>query len=247
MKKIVCIIQARTGSTRLPNKILKPLEGKLLLLRVIDRVLESKHISEVVVATTTNPNDEKIVETLKDYNSRVKVTRGSEEDVLDRYYQAAKEVRADIIVRITSDNPLIDPDVIDKTIQAVLDDETLQYASNNIGDHTYPRGLDVEVVTFPTLKYVWTTATEQIDREHVTIHIKRFPNQFKWKTITNKTDLSFHRWTVDEENDFELVSKICKRLKNKPHFRMSDVLKLFEEDPELIKINEEVEQQNKKF
>lgn len=248
MKKIVCIIQARTGSTRLPNKILLPLLGKPILLRVIDRVLESKHINQVVVATTTNPNDEKIVELLQSYNPRVSVTRGSEQDVLDRYYKAAKESEADIIVRITSDNPLIDPDVIDKIIEELLADPSLDFASNNITTHTYPRGLDVEVISFSALKKIWEITKEPIDREHVTIHIKRFPKKFKWKSVEQSEDLSSFRWTVDEQADYDLIKTIYERLlPEKPHFRMKDVLQLYEQDPALLTMNAHVEQKNPKY
>lgn len=247
-EKIVCIIQARTGSTRLPNKVLLPLEGKALLLRVVDRVLKSKYIDAVVVATTTNPNDQKIVDLVKDYKPDVFVSRGSEEDVLDRYYRAAKEFGADIVVRITSDNPMIDPDLIDRAVKEFLAQPALDYASNNIGVRTFPRGTDVEVVRFSTLERVWQTAKEPIDREHVTIHIKRFPEKFKTHSVQNKVDLSFHRWTVDEQADYELAKTIYSRLyPRKPNFRMSDILKLFDEDPDLIKINQHVEQQNKKL
>ena len=246
--KIICIIQARTGSTRLPNKIFLPLEGKPILLRVLDRVLESKFINTVVVATTTKPNDQKIVDLLSGYKSNVFVTRGSEEDVLDRYYEAAKQFKADVVVRITSDNPMIDPDLIDRVITEFLERPDLDYASTNIGKHTFPRGTDVEVVRFSTLEKLWKTTTEPIDREHVTIHFKRFPDNFKTHAVINDVDLSFHRWTVDEEADYELAKAIYSRLySKKPHFRMADVLTLFKEDANLIKINQHVEQQNAKY
>lgn len=245
MKNIVCIIQARTGSTRLPNKILLPLSGKPMLLRVIDRVLESKHINNIVVATTTEPNDEKIVKLLKSYNPKVTVTRGSEKDVLDRYYQAAKESNADIIVRVTSDNPLIDPDIIDKVIEEFLSDSSLNFVSNNIKKHTYPRGLDVEVISFKTLEKLWRTTTESIDREHVTIHIKRFPDKFKWKSVENNEDLSSFRWTVDEKEDYELMKSLYEKLK--PGFRMKDVLQILKENPILLTINKNVEHKNPKY
>jgi spore coat polysaccharide biosynthesis protein SpsF len=247
-QKVVCIIQARTGSTRLPNKVLKPLLGKPLLLRVVDRVLEAKTVNHIVVATTTNSNDVSIVSLIENYHPRVSVTRGSEEDVLDRYYQAAQSLKADLIVRVTSDNPMIDPELIDMTVKEFFQDPHLEYASNNIGEHTYPRGLDTEVITYPILEQLWETTTESIDREHVTIHIKRFPKNFRWKTIENNTDYSMHRWTVDEEDDFKLVSLMYERLFPKnPHFRMHDVLQLFDDDPELINVNQHIEQQNKKY
>ncbi len=248
MPNIVCIIQARTGSTRLPNKIFLPLQGKPILLRVIDRALQSKHVDHVVIATTVKPNDEKIVDLVKNYHPRVSVTRGSEEDVLDRYYQAAKGTSTDIVVRATSDNPCLDPEVIDKAIELFLTDEKMDYVSNNIGEHTYPRGLDIEVIRFTTLEALWKTTTEPIDREHVTIHVKRFPENYTWKTLKNPEDLSKYRFTVDEDADYKLAEQIYDELFPKnPNFRLKDIIDLMKRRPELIKINEQVEQQNKKY
>lgn len=251
MQKIICIIQARTGSTRLPNKIFLPLQGKAMLLRVVDRVLQSKYIRQVIVATTVKENDQKIVDLFQDYNSKVKVTRGSEEDVLDRYYQAGRSVNlqgADAVVRITSDNPLIDPELIDQVIAEFLSDPELDYVSTNIGQHTFPRGTDVEVIKFSTLEQLWKTTTEPIDREHVTIHIKLFPAEFRTKGISNKEDWSHYRWTVDEKEDYELAKIIYERLLSEnPQFRMADVVRLFKEDPELFKINRHIEQKNAKY
>jgi len=236
------------GSTRLLGKILLPLEGKPLLLRVVDRVLKAESVDEIIVATTTKERDEKIVELIKNYNPKVSAYRGSEEDVLDRYYQAVKEKNPDLVVRVTSDNPFIDPDIINKTVQEFKDDPSLEYASNNIGEHTYPRGLDTEAIKFTTLKKLWETTTESVDREHVTIHVKRFPNNFKWKTIKADKDYSKYRLTVDEESDYKLTQELYKILeKEKPDFRMQDVIKVLENNPDLFTINSHVEQKNKKY
>lgn len=248
MKKIGCVIQARTGSTRLPNKVLLPIAGKPMLLRVLDRVLESKLVEEIVVATTTNPNDNRVAELVRSYNPKVTVFRGSEEDVLDRYYQAAKESRIDTIVRVTGDCPLMDPDVIDKTIEEFLADPSLDFASTVMGKHTYPRGVDVEVISFPALEKLWKDTTEPIDREHITIHIKRFPENFKWKSVEQREDHSSMRWTVDEQADYELVNTLYEKLlPGNPHFRMKDVLELYKKDPSLAAINQNVEQKNPKY
>ncbi len=248
MPNIVCIIQARSGSTRLPNKVFLQLQGKAILLRVIDRVLESKRINQIVVATTVKPNDEKIVDLVKNYNPKVSVTRGSEEDVLDRYYQAAKGVSADIVVRVTSDNPCLDPEVMDQAIELFLSDPKMDYVSNNIGEHTYPRGLDIEVIRFSTLESLWKTTTEPIDREHVTIHLKRFPDHYVWKTLKNSEDLSVYRFTVDEDVDYKLVEQVYNELfPQNPNFRLKDIIALMRNRPELAKINQQVEQQNKKY
>lgn len=245
---IVCIIQARTGSTRLPNKIFFPLQGKPILLRVIDRVLESKSFENIVVATSTKPNDQKIIDLVRGYHPRVATFIGSEEDLLDRYYQAAKEAKADIVVRITSDNPFIDPEVIDKAVKLFRSEPGLQYVSNNIGTHTYPRGLDTEVVAFSTLETLWRNTTEFIDRENVTIHIKRFPEQFKWKSLQNDIDLSSYRWTVDEEADYRFAEAVYDAIfPVNPHFRMKDIIAFLEENPNIRNINAHVEQKNAKY
>lgn len=236
------------GSTRLPGKILLKLEGKPVLLRVVDRVLESKKINQVVVATTTNPQDKKIVDLLKSYHPKVVVSRGPEEDVLGNYYQRAKEHGADIIVRITSDCPLIDSEVLDKVIDIFLKEKDLDYVSNVLGKRTYPRGLDVEVFSFKILKKMAQIATGKDDREHVTFYIRKNPGLFKCKNVVNDTDYSFHRWTLDEKDDYKLIKIIYQKLyPKKPNFKMKDVIKLFDKNPELIKINQEVEQKLSHF
>jgi len=247
-KKIVCIIQARMGSTRLPGKIMLDLVGKPVLLRVVDRVLESKKIDQIVVATTTNPNDQKVVNLIENYHPKVFVYRGSEEDVLDRYYQAAKYYKADSIVRITSDCPLIDPEIIDKVINTFLEEKDIDYASNVLGKRTYPRGLDVEVVSFEALKKTWQEAHEPDYREHVTLYIGKNPNLFKSKNITNTSDYSYYRWTIDERNDYNLIKIIYQELYPKnPNFKMEEVINLFKKRPELIKINQDVKQKLSHF
>ncbi len=248
VKKIVCIIQARMGSTRLPGKILLNLEGKSVLLQVIDRVLKSKKIYQIVVATTTNPNDRKIVDSVKNYHLKVSVFRGSEEDVLDRYYQAAKKFKANVIVRVTADCPLIDWKVLDKAINVFLKDKDLDYASNVLGKRTYPRGLDVEVLSFQTLERIWQEVYVKKDREHVTLFIKKNPNLFKCKRITNYSDYSCHRWTLDEKDDYKLIKLIYQKLYPKnPDFGMREIIKVLNENPELAKINKLIEQKNPQF
>jgi spore coat polysaccharide biosynthesis protein SpsF len=243
-RKVVTIIQARMGSTRLPGKVLLDIEGKPMLHRDLDRNLEAKTVDEVVIATTVKPADDAIIESVSAYNHpRVSTYRGSEDDVLDRYYQAAKQAKADIVVRITSDCPLVDPDIIDQVIQLLLDDPSLDYAANVLGDLTYPRGLDVQACTFATMEKMWSVATEAEDREHVTLYLRKHPEEFKTAKIQSDVDLSTYRWTVDEEDDLRLVREIYKRLLSvNPHFRMKDVLALFEKEPELFNINHHVHQ-----
>jgi spore coat polysaccharide biosynthesis protein SpsF len=239
-------MQARMGSSRLPGKVLLDIEGKPMLHRDLDRQLQAKTVDLVVVATTTHPRDLEIVKAVEGYDPRVRVTRGSEEDVLDRYYQSAKELGAkadDIVIRVTSDCPLIDPDELDRVVQLLLDDPSLDYAANVLGKLTYPRGLDVQACTFATLEKMWKVTTEQEDREHVTLYLRKHPEGFKTAAIQSEKDLSEHRWTVDEEDDLKLIREIYKRvLPTNPQFRMKDVLALFEKEPELFQINRHVHQ-----
>ena len=247
MRNIVCIIQARMGSTRLPGKVMLILENKPVLLRVVDRVLESKQINRVVVATTTSPNDEAIVDLVKDYHPKVAVFRGSDEDVLDRYYQAAKKYRAEIIVRITSDCPLVDSEIIDKIINKFLEEET-DYASNVFGKRTYPKGLDVEVFSFDALQKTWQETKEKDNREHVTLYIRKNPGLFKCRNVESEADYSYHRWTLDEEDDFKLIKIVYQELYHKnPKFKMKEIIELFNQNPDLIKINQHVEQKLANF
>jgi len=241
--KIACIIQARTGSTRLPKKILKKILGKEILIHVIERVLNSKKIDEIIVATTNNIQDIQIEKLIERYNNpRVKIFRGSEEDVLDRYYQAAKKEGTNVIVRITSDCPLIDWEIIDKIIQEFLKGD-YDYVSNVLDKRTFPRGLDVEVFSFDVLKRMWKEFHEKKGREHVTAHIRENKNKFRTKNVENKINLSNLRWTLDEIDDLRFIKRVYEELyiKNKK-FKTNDVLDLLNKKPELIKINEHVEQ-----
>lgn len=242
-RNVVTIIQARMGSSRLPGKVLLDIEGKPMLHRDLDRNLAAKTVDQVVVATTVKPADDQIVASVEGYDPRVSTYRGSEDDVLDRYYQAAKQAKADIVVRITSDCPLVDPDIIDEVVQLLLDDPSLDYAANVLGDLTYPRGLDVQACTFAAMEKMWNVATEAEDREHVTLYLRKHPEEFKTAQVQSPVNLSEHRWTVDEEDDLKLVREIYKRLlSTKPDFRMQDIVQLFEQEPALFNINHHVQQ-----
>jgi len=245
---VACIIQARMGSTRLPGKVLLPLVGKPMLHHVIDRVADCKTVTNIVIATTTKDRDDEIIKAVEGYNAKTSTFRGSEDDVLDRYYQAAKAVNADIVIRVTSDCPLIDPEIIDEVVQKLLDDPTLDYSSNVLGKLTFPRGLDVQAIRMSTLEKIWNITTEPEDREHVTIYLRKHPEGFKTDKITLNPPHSDYRWTVDEEDDFKLVKEIYSRLyPTKPKFRMNDILKLMEEHPELPEINRHVHQKLSQF
>jgi len=232
---IGCIIQARMGSSRLPGKVLKEVKGKPMLFYVLDQTSNSKLIDKIVVATTTNPEDKAILETVK--NLGYDTFAGSEGDVLDRYYQAAKKFNFDIVVRITADCPLVDPEIIDKTIKK-FQDEGADYCCNQ-APPTHPDGLDVEVFTFDGLEKSWNDAKWSSEREHVTFYFNK-NKDFKLANYANPVDLSSLRVTVDEPEDYELVKKIIEKV-NKSPILLADILDLFEKEPELKGMNSQYE------
>ena len=239
--KVVAIIQARMGSTRLPGKVMKEILGKPVILWDLDRVSLSKLIDEIVVAIPYGEENDVIVDTIKEYNDKVIIARGSEDDVLDRYYQAAVQTNADVVVRITSDCPLIDPVVIDNVIEQFLDNDC-DYCSNSL-TRTYPRGLDTEVFSFKALETAWNEAKKDYEREHVTPYIIENPDKFKLLNVANDIDLSHLRWTLDTKDDFEFIDAIYERIHSKKQlFLMDDVLELLDREPELIDINSHIEQ-----
>ena len=239
--KVVAIIQARMGSTRLPGKVMKDILGKPVILWDLDRVSLSKLIDEMVVAIPYGKENDVIVDTIKKHNDKIVTTRGSEDDVLDRYYQAAVQTNADVVVRITSDCPLIDPVVIDNVIEQFLDNDC-DYCSNSL-TRTYPRGLDTEVFSFKALETAWNEAKKDYEREHVTPYIIENPDKFKLLNVANDIDLSHLRWTLDTKDDFEFIDAIYERIHSKKQlFLMDDVLELLDREPELIDINSHIEQ-----
>ena len=230
---IVAIIQARMGSTRLPGKVMKEILGKPVILWDLDRVSLSKLIDEIVVAIPYGKENDVIVDTIKEYNDKIVTTRGSENDVLDRYYQAAVKTNANVVVRITSDCPLIDPVVIDNVIEHFLDDDC-DYCSNSL-TRTYPHGLDIEVFSFKALKDAWNEATKDYEREHVTPYIIENPDKFKLFNVANDINLSHLRWTLDTEEDFEFINAVYNKIYSKKQmFFMGDILKLLDRELELI-------------
>jgi spore coat polysaccharide biosynthesis protein SpsF len=231
--KVVAIVQARMGSTRLPGKVLKDLEGETVLTRVVQRVRRARLIDEVLIATTNEPADNAIVEECE--RCFVPVFRGDESDVLDRYYRAALACRAAVIVRITSDCPLIDPDITDKTIAAFLDARP-DYASNALV-RTYPRGLDTEVMTLEALERAWRDAGEPYQRAHVTPYIYQHPDAFTVLPVTGDADYSGHRWTLDTPEDLAFIRAIYARVEDRYNFGWRDVLGILDREPELAEMN----------
>jgi spore coat polysaccharide biosynthesis protein SpsF (cytidylyltransferase family) len=233
---IVVITQARVGSTRFPGKIMKEILGKKVLIHDLDRIKEMKTINKIVVATTDLEKDDSIINTVKKYNKNIGIYRGSEDDVLDRYYKAAKEFNANVIVRITSDCPLIDPNISDLVVETFLENKC-DYCCNNM-PRTYPHGLDTEVFSFEALERAWREARKSYEREHVTPYIRESPDKFKIINVRNNVDLSNLRWTLDYPEDFEFITEIYKRLSPKKKiFYRQDILDVLNKEPWLIEIN----------
>lgn len=238
--KIHAIIQARMGSTRLPGKIYKDILGEPMLLKLVNRVKSSKLLDDIIIATTTSEEDNIVVDLCS--KNRINVFRGDELDVLKRYYFAAKHFNSEIIVRLTGDNPLVDPNIIDLAVSVFLqtgNKESIDYLSTR----NYPYGLNVEVFSFTALKKTYYHGSAQHEREHVTPYIYNHPELFRVDYYTNKTDLSFYRWTVDTQEDYDLIKKIYNALYHKKEiFLLEDILKLFDERPELLNINKFITQ-----
>lgn len=239
--KIVAIVQARMGSTRLPGKVMRTILDKPIILWDIDRISSSMLIDEIVIAIPYGKENDIIESTIRQYNNKIVVFRGSESDVLDRYYKAAVQTKADTIIRITSDCPLIDPTIVDKVIEEFLNNEC-DYCSNTL-ELTYPRGMDTEIFTFNALEKTWNEAKEDYEREHVTPYIREHPDIFKQHNVSNEEDLSHLRLTLDTTEDFDLITKIYQYLyPTKKMFLLKDIQELLEKQSDLIKINEYVMQ-----
>ncbi|MCM8832209.1 MAG: glycosyltransferase family protein, partial [Candidatus Omnitrophica bacterium] len=209
MKRIIAVIQARMGSTRLKGKVLMDIEGKPLLWHVINRVQASEKITDIVIATSDNEKDNAIEIFSKQYC--VNIFRGSEDDCLDRYYKTAKKFNADIVVRITADCPLICPEIIDKVIKEYLKGG-YDYVTNTLF-YTYPDGCDVEVFSFKALEKAYKESKDPIDREHVTPYIRN-SGKFKLKNVENEepVDPKEYKWSVDRIEDLKFVKEVYKNL-----------------------------------
>jgi spore coat polysaccharide biosynthesis protein SpsF len=236
--KISAIIQARMGSTRLPGKVLIDLAGMTVLARVVRGLRRAKLIHEVIVATTDVESDDSIARECQHLG--VPCFRGSELDVLDRYYQSAKAFGAEAVVRVTSDCPLIDPRLVAETI-AIFQADEADYASNVI-PRTYPRGLDTEAFTAAALERAWLEAKEPHQREHVTPYFYEHPELFRMASATADADYSRYRWTLDTSEDLELIRAIYSRFDNCDDFDWKEVLALMEREPDLADLNSRIVQ-----
>lgn len=229
------MIQARCGSSRLPNKVMKPLCGKPVLERVIERVQKSTLVDEVVVITSIDKQNLPILGLCAQLGVRVGV--GSEQDVLDRYYQTAKLLQPEYVIRITADCPCFDSELLDMAIRQM--DSKTDYCG--MLSETFADGLDLEIMKFSALQKAWREASHSFEREHVTQYIVRHPELFSLQDFQSPVgNFGNHRWTVDEQEDFELVDRIYKHFLleyKKPDFGYKDILRFLEENPDLLELN----------
>jgi spore coat polysaccharide biosynthesis protein SpsF len=239
--RVVAIIQARMKSTRLPNKVLAPIQGEPMLIWVVERAMLAKTVDEVVVATTTDNSDDAIVNQCK--AREIAVYRGDPEDVLDRFWNTAMTFNADVIVRLTADCPLMDPELIDETVKAIIDvGNPVDFAATRLPwERTYPIGLDVEVCTRGALSIAWEEAVEAHQREHVMPYLYENPERFRIQLLNAEEDFGDLRWTVDTKEDMAFIRSIAARLPDRSSFRWRDILTIVNEEPELKAINADVE------
>jgi len=235
----LAIIQARMSSSRLPGKVLLDICGKPMLERVLERVNFARLVDHTLVATSTDPSDDSLAMWCKDYG--VDCFRGSMQDVLDRFYQAALLHKPRFVARITSDCPVIDPGLIDDTIRTCREND-VDFAATRLPPpfhRTYPIGLDVEVSTFAALERAWREASNPAEREHVFPYLYDQPGRFNLKILNHEPDYGSLRWTVDTAKDLELIIRIYEHFLPREEFRWLEVLELVESKPELALINAE--------
>ncbi|MCJ7583905.1 MAG: glycosyltransferase family protein [Anaerolineales bacterium] len=263
--RTIAIIQARMGATRLPGKVLHDIAGQPMLVRVVERTRRASLLDGFVVATTTEVQDDALYELCRERG--YSCYRGEQQDVLDRYYQAARQTGADVIVRITADCPVIDPLLINETVQLVTGHYSLvtdhfDFAANRLPPpwgRTYPIGLDVEACTFAALERAWQEATEPYQREHVmpylyegvnlqpatcnlqlatrNLQLGTSPSGFRVALLNHDPDYGALRWTVDTPEDLELIRLVYARFGGRDDFGWREILALFEREPELTKLN----------
>ena len=233
--KVVVIVQARMGSTRLPNKVMKTIAGVPMIEVLLTRLARAAEVDEIVVATSEAPHNQP----LADHVARLgyRCCRGSEDDVLARFVEAAHEAGANVVVRITGDCPLVDPVLVDECIRRFRA-EYVDYFSNT-NPPTYPDGMDIEVVTLAALEEAMRESDKQFDHEHVTPYVRE-SSQFKKAGMQNKEDLSALRWTVDEPTDFEVISNVFAHFSPNIDFSWQQVLELQRNQPKLFAANQQI-------
>ena len=233
------IIQARCGSTRFPNKVFADINGKPLIWHVVNRLTHAKTINKIVIATTINEKDDKIEKWCNENN--VACYRGSENDVLNRYYSASVAFPSDIVVRITADDPFKEPAVIDAVVNKLIN-EGFDHVTNNFPP-SWPEGLDCEAFTFAALEASEKSANDAFEREHVTQYIYHNPDKFKIGNVASPKNLSYLRWTIDKEVDYEMVKAVYahRNPANTDILLLDEILDILEKNPEIKEINSSVE------
>jgi len=233
---IGCIIQARMSSTRLKGKVLLKINPKDTVLSfLIKQITNCKSLKTIVVATTELEEDDVIVNFLKSYD--VEIFRGSSENVLDRFYHCAKKFKFSTIVRLTADNPLIDPEIVNDAIQKYSNSDC-DYLTNSV-DRTFPNGTEVEIFSFNALETAWKSAKKTSEREHVTPYFYNNLNKFKIHYFKQKNDQSKFRYSIDRKEDYLLVLEILLKINTRP-IKTSDIIKLLTNYPEIKKLNSHI-------
>ncbi len=240
--KATAIVQARMGSERLPGKVLLDMGGETVLGRVVQRLRGARLLEQIVVATTVLPGDDAIEQEC--VRIGVACFRGSSEDVLDRYYRAAQTMASEFIVRITADCPVIDPALVDESIGRFRA-ESVDYCATDV-PATIPRGNDVEVFTMAVLQQCWREGHEPYQREHVTPYIYEHPAIFRLAAITSELDCRQYRWTLDTQEDYEVLCEIYKEFHNQNAFGWPEIVELMSRRPELLQWNAKVMQKSLK-
>ena len=238
-QNIVIIVQARMSSTRFPNKIMKTVLDEPVLFRQLERIAAIQHSVQLVVATSQQPEDDLILKACQE--REYACMRGNLNDLLDRHYQIAKYLKADTVIKIPSDCPLIDTDVIDQTISFYLENINKYDFVSNLHPATFPDGNDVEIMTFDCLERTWHEATKQLEREHTTPYIWENSDKFKCANVPWETGLDYsmsHRFTLDYKEDLDFIRAVYEKLyPRNPNFSLSDILELLDEHPEIYEIN----------
>ena len=226
------IVQARMGSERLPGKVMLNIDENPMLFYVINQLRYCKLADVIIIATTSNKEDDVIEKYAKSQN--IECFRGNDGDVLDRYYQCAKKYNISTIVRITCDDPLIDPVIVDQTIRKFYSDD-FDFVTNRMS-RTFPFGTEVDVFSFESFSNLWKKAKKPSEREHVIPYYYNNSHDFSIFNISNPENLSHLSWSVDRKNDLLFVREIVLRIKNRP-ILMNDILLLLKKEPKLMQIN----------
>jgi len=240
LPNIVTVIQARMGSLRLQGKVMLPLAGKPLILRMYERVSYSKYAGKIIVAITEEQVDNDLFKLCKQNN--IDTFRGNTIDLLDRHYQAAKQYETDTVVKIPSDCPLIDPEIIDKVILYYINNRDKYDFVSNLHPPSYPDGNDVEIMSFKTIENAWINAKKDFEREHTTPYLWENSDKFRIGNVVWDIGLDYsmtHRFTIDYKEDYEFIKRVYDELYEKKNkFSLNDILALLEKKPEIKKINQ---------